>query len=141
MTHIHFCTIGNDRSGLVGHPQEVMRELGITYQYAIPQSMTDSWEFWNCENLPPALPKALTIKDWDPMGRIGYGLSKEKAESIRDYKPAVKVFNDDKERIKRAVMEEAVNFCEMIDCVDEPPALEYTVNKYGVKIKITAEIE
>jgi len=53
----------------------------------------------------------------------------------------MKVFNSDKERIKEAIKEEAINFCEMIDCVDEPPALEYTVKKYGVKIKIIAEIK
>jgi hypothetical protein len=53
----------------------------------------------------------------------------------------VKVFESDKERIKEAVMEEAKNFCDMIDCVDEPPALDYSVNKYGVKITITAEVE
>ena len=52
-----------------------------------------------------------------------------------------KLFKSDKDRIKQAIMEEAVNFCEMIDCVDEPPALDYSVNKYGVKIKISAEIE
>ena len=53
----------------------------------------------------------------------------------------MKVFDCDKERIKEAVMEEAKNFCKMIDCADEPPALEYNVNKYGVKVKIEASIE
>ena len=52
-----------------------------------------------------------------------------------------KMFKDDKERIKEAIMEEAKNFCDMIDCVDNPPALDYTVVTYGVKIKITADIE
>jgi len=51
------------------------------------------------------------------------------------------IFTNDKDKIKQAVMEEAVNFCEMIDCVDEPPGLDYSVNKYGVRIKISAEIE
>lgn len=53
----------------------------------------------------------------------------------------MKVFTNGKDQIKEAIMEEAKNFCDMIDCVDEPPALDYTVNKYGVKIRIVAELE
>ena len=53
----------------------------------------------------------------------------------------MKVFNDDREKIKEAVMEECKNFCDMIDCVDEPPALDYRVEKYGVKIRIIVEVE
>lgn len=53
----------------------------------------------------------------------------------------MKVFENEKQRIKQAVMEEAKNFCDMIDCVDEPPALVYEVNKNGVKVKIEAAIE
>lgn len=38
------------------HAEEMMRELGITYKYAIPQSLGDQWWFWDCsgniENLP-----------------------------------------------------------------------------------------
>lgn len=37
------------------------------------------------------------------------------------------VFENDKERIKAAIRKKAENFCEMIDCVDEPPGLDYTV--------------
>jgi len=51
------------------------------------------------------------------------------------------VFANDKERIKKAIMEEAKNFCDMIDCVDEPPTLEYAVTKYGVKVRLEANIE
>jgi hypothetical protein len=68
-----------------GHPQTVMKELGITYQHSTPQSMGDQWWFWNCENLPEILPKYLTEMKNDPMECIGYGLSKETAERIRDY--------------------------------------------------------
>lgn len=82
MVHIHLCMRG---SGLRGHPQKIMKDLGITYQHAVPQSMSDSWEFWNCENSPDELPRGLTLKDWNPMDRIGCGLSKEAAEKIRDY--------------------------------------------------------
>jgi len=76
------------------HPQIVMASLGITYQHATPQSIGDQWWFWNCENLPDKLPGYLgelrqftgDKKMIDPMECIGFGLSKEVAEQIRDYK-------------------------------------------------------
>lgn len=64
------------------HPQEVMKELGITYAHATPQSMGDQWWFWNCEGLPENLPEYLTILDIDPMDCIGWGLSEEDAKKI-----------------------------------------------------------
>ena len=68
------------------HPQKSMKELGINYQHATPQSMGDQWWFWNCENLPEALPPFLTEMDVDPIGCIGFGLSQENAEAIRNHK-------------------------------------------------------
>ena len=68
------------------HPQEVMDNIGITYQHATPQSIADQWWFWNCENVPDKLPKYLTPLELDPMESIGWGLYKEDAEAIRDYK-------------------------------------------------------
>lgn len=67
------------------NPQIVMKDLGITYQCSTPQSMGDQWWFWNCSNLPEKLPSYLTLLDINPMECIGYGLSKEEAESIRDW--------------------------------------------------------
>ena len=67
-----------------GHPLEIMKRLGITYQHATPQSMRDEWWFWNCENMPKELPPYLEVADWNPMKMIGWGLSKEDAEKIRD---------------------------------------------------------
>ena len=67
------------------HPQKVMKELGITYQHATPQSIADQWWFWNCENVPEQLPPYLKVMDLNPMEQIGWGLSKESAEKIRDY--------------------------------------------------------
>jgi hypothetical protein len=86
MKHIHFSM---PMVRLSGHPQKIMEELGITYQRAVPQTIGDSWEFWCCENVPDELPEGLTIKDWNPMDRIGWGLSKEDAEEIRDYTHSV----------------------------------------------------
>ena len=37
-----------------------MRDLGITYEKAIPQPIADQWWFINCQNVPDALPKYLT---------------------------------------------------------------------------------
>ncbi len=68
------------------HAEAVMKEMGITYQLSTPQTMGDQWWFWNCEGLPEILPKFLTILDLNPMEQIGWGLSKEDAEKIRDYK-------------------------------------------------------
>jgi len=41
------------------HPQKVMKDLGIKYQHATPQSISNSWWFWNCENIPDKLPSFL----------------------------------------------------------------------------------
>lgn len=65
-----------------GHPQQVMKELGITYALSVPQSMFDCWEFFLPENVPNKLPKYLKWFECDPMERIGWGLSKEKAEHL-----------------------------------------------------------
>ena len=73
-------------SGAKEHPQKVMKQLGIIYQHATPQSMGDQWWFWNCENIPEPLPPFLEVADWNPMEMIGWGLRKEDAEKIRDYK-------------------------------------------------------
>lgn len=68
------------------HPQIVMKELGIIYQHATPQSMGDQWWFWNCENLPNELPSYLEELMLNPMDCVGYGLSKEDAENIINFK-------------------------------------------------------
>lgn len=66
------------------HAQEVMKELGITYQDATPQSMGNQFWFWNCKNIPENLPEFITELNIDPMEAIGWGLSQEDAEKIRD---------------------------------------------------------
>jgi hypothetical protein len=65
-----------------GHPQKIMKNLGITYQYAVPQSLYDAWHFWNCKNVPEKLPPYLEIMDWNPKNFIGYGLSEEMAFNL-----------------------------------------------------------
>ena len=100
MTHLRFCMMyshcstdasnkGDIKRLGAMHPQKALKELGITYQHATPQSMGDQWWFWNCENVPDDMPGFLTELKSDPMECIGYGLNTEIAEKIRDYnKPA-----------------------------------------------------
>ena len=68
------------------HPQEVMKQLGITYQHVTPQSLAEQFWFWNCENVPDELPEYITILTADPIEQVGYGLSKTEAEKILAYK-------------------------------------------------------
>ncbi len=87
MPHLKYCLLeANLGCNEPRHPQIVMEALGITYQHSTPQSLGDQWWFWNCEGLPEVLPKFLIILDLNPMEQIGWGLSKEDAEKIRDYK-------------------------------------------------------
>ena len=87
MKHLKYDLItAHVKHDITKHAQVTMKELGITYTHSTPQSMSDSWWFWNCENLPDILPSYLTELKIDPMEAIGWGLSQEKAESIRDYK-------------------------------------------------------
>lgn len=64
------------------HAQLKMKELGIKYQLATPQSMGDQWWFWNCENVPDPLPAFLSVADLDPMKCIGWGIGQEDADAI-----------------------------------------------------------
>jgi len=84
MPHLRF-DVGIGYNG--PHAQTRMREMGITYQHATPQSMADQWWFWNCENIPNPLPEYLSVMEKDPMKCVGHGLSQADAEKIRDYAP------------------------------------------------------
>ena len=82
-THLKFDLRTAYEAGATEHPQEVMKKLGITYQDATPQSISDQWWFWNCENIPKKKLKYLSILKKDPMDCIGLGLSKERAIAIK----------------------------------------------------------
>jgi len=66
------------------HAQEVMKDLRIKYEHSTPQSIAETWIFWNCTNIPKLkrLPSYLKVVDLDPMEWIGYGLSEEKAKEL-----------------------------------------------------------
>jgi len=44
---------------IMDHPQTVMRSLGISWLYAIPQSIADQWWFLRCAGAPSQLPSYL----------------------------------------------------------------------------------
>lgn len=50
MKHLRYDCMGAGYAGEMRHPQTVIRELGITYERAIPQSMGDQWWLFNCEH-------------------------------------------------------------------------------------------
>jgi hypothetical protein len=80
--HLRYDLHGANLDGEMRHAQTVMRQLGITYQVATPQSICDQWWFWNCANVPDPLPSYLTPLGLDPMKCVGWGLSQEEAEAI-----------------------------------------------------------
>lgn len=49
MEHLRYDCLGANAAGEFRHPQEVMANLGITYERAIPQSIADQWWLLNCE--------------------------------------------------------------------------------------------
>ena len=49
--------------------------------------MGDQWWFWNCEYMPEELPSFLSPGLDVDLEQIGWGLSKEDAEKIRDFSP------------------------------------------------------
>lgn len=50
MKHLRYDCMGAAYSGESRHPQVVMRELGVTYELAIPQSLGDQWWLFNCDH-------------------------------------------------------------------------------------------
>jgi hypothetical protein len=61
-----------------------MKELGIDYMYAVPQSNfgIHCWHFWGCSNVPDKLPLYLSEINALPIDYIGWGLSKDDALNL-----------------------------------------------------------
>ena len=71
------------------HAQICMRELGITYQLAVPQSLGDCWWFFNCENVPEELPEWATVRDFGDLNTlVGFGLSQANADALLEARKA-----------------------------------------------------
>lgn len=65
------------------HAQICMKDLGITYQLAVPQSISDCWWFFNCENVPDELPKYLVVRDFGDLNKkVGFGISQKTADEL-----------------------------------------------------------
>jgi hypothetical protein len=59
-----------------------MKRLGINYAQGVPQSISDSWDFWCCENVPHELPTFLLEIKKGPLEYIGWGLSEKMATEL-----------------------------------------------------------
>ena len=81
-THLKYDMIGAHLSGIKGHPQKVLKDLGVEYESAVPQSMVDCWQFFNVTNLPKELPTFLKVFDLEPLDYIGWGLSEDEARNL-----------------------------------------------------------
>lgn len=79
MQHLTYSMHTAANEGMGKHPQAVMKDLGIKYRKAVPQSISDSWQFWGCSNVPENLPLCLSTINRPPIDYIGWGLSKEEA--------------------------------------------------------------
>ena len=65
------------------HAQQVMRKLGLTYKYAVPQSLYDSWWFFGVVGDVSNLLDFLKVRDFGDLRRfIGYGLSEQNIQYI-----------------------------------------------------------
>ena len=70
-----------DIYGLGISAAEFMEALNITYQLAVPQSMTDTWWFFNCENVREI--SRLKVMTVTAQQCVGWGLSQHMADEIK----------------------------------------------------------
>ena len=56
---LFFSMQGANEAGFTEHPQKVVKMLGIKYVFGEPNTLTDSWIFYDCSNVPEYLPKFL----------------------------------------------------------------------------------
>lgn len=83
MIDLIYSMIGASYAGESRHPQIVLKELGINYKFAIPQSLYDSWWLFGCSDVPSELPEFITAKDFGDYHKlVGWGLSAEMAEKL-----------------------------------------------------------
>lgn len=82
--HLRFDLYGAWDKDETRHPQEVMKSLGITYRYGVPQSLYDCWWFLDCQNVSRTLPTFIKeMKKFNPQRAVGYGLSQEMADTLK----------------------------------------------------------
>lgn len=62
--NIRYDMIGAYLKGIRMHPQEVIKELGITYRESESFTLSDSWVFYDCELINNDLPSFMSrLKD------------------------------------------------------------------------------
>ena len=62
--NIHYDMIGAYFEGIRMHPQEVVKELGVTYRESESFMLSDSWVFYDCELINDVLPSFMSrLKD------------------------------------------------------------------------------
>lgn len=72
-------------AGETRHAQVVMKDLGITYIKAVPQSIGDCWCFFVCDvPLDVELPSYIIPTKTNPAKWAGFGLSDEDAMELAD---------------------------------------------------------
>ena len=59
---------GANMAGIMAHPQDQMRNLGISYYEAFPQSLFDAWVFWIDDR--DDLPLYIRKLSWEPIGHV-----------------------------------------------------------------------
>ena len=69
------------------HPQKVLKDLGVTYQKAVPHSIADCWWFSGVENLPDNLPddlkRQIEVRDFGDLNKlVGFGLSQDDVDML-----------------------------------------------------------
>ena len=58
--NLKYCYLTAYHHGEERHAQEVMHHLGIEWTTSEPQTLFDSWIFYNCTNVPDVLPPYLS---------------------------------------------------------------------------------
>lgn len=76
---IKLCMHGQCKAGDGRHPQQVMKDLGINYLYAVPQSIADCWMFFGVHPDAAVDLAYLESREVDPMQFVGWGLSEDMA--------------------------------------------------------------
>jgi len=97
VVHLMYDYLKAHMCGEYRHAEEVIKDLGITWQHSTPQSISGQILFWNSENAPEELPPYITKGNWDPIEWIGQGLSMELAQMISSHLTFPQVSKDGEE--------------------------------------------
>lgn len=77
---------GAYESGMLGHPQNILKAIGIKAMKHVPQTMGDCWDFWNCKDIPEKLPEYISVRPFLSPIEVRWGLSEKEAVELWDSK-------------------------------------------------------